>query len=67
MLATTSKHVKTPERRTEYASFKVRSLTPHLGAEILGLDLKRAKAVPKELSSRSKPMPGFDGVLCRNL
>ena len=41
MLATTSKHVESPERRTEYASFEVRSLTPHLGAEILGLDLSQ--------------------------
>ncbi len=47
MLATTSKHVEAPERRTEYASFEVRSLTPHLGAEILGLDLSKPLDAPQ--------------------
>ena len=39
MLASTSKRVEIPKRRLDYACFRVRSLTPNIGAEIEGLDL----------------------------
>jgi len=41
MLASTSKHARNPERRLDYGSFRVRSLTPSLGAEVEGLDLSQ--------------------------
>ena len=34
-------HVPAPERNLDYESFEVRTLTPHIGAEIRGLDLSQ--------------------------
>ena len=34
-----SDRVAVPERRTDYETFELRTLTPHIGAEIRGLDV----------------------------
>ncbi len=39
MAAVVSRHVETPSKPRAYASFAVRALTPHLGAEVQGVDL----------------------------
>ena len=39
MAAVASRHVETPNKPRTYAAFEVRALTPHLGAEVHGLDL----------------------------
>jgi taurine dioxygenase len=36
-----SNRVPVPERRTDYESFELRTLTPHIGAEIRGLDVSK--------------------------
>jgi alpha-ketoglutarate-dependent taurine dioxygenase len=33
--------VLVPERRTRYETFELRTLTPHIGAEIRGLDVSK--------------------------
>ena len=33
--------IAVPERRTQYQSFELRTLTPHIGAEIRGLDVSK--------------------------
>ena len=34
-------HVPVPERDLDYESFEIRTLTPHIGAEVRGIDLSR--------------------------
>jgi taurine dioxygenase len=41
MAAVASRHVETPLKPRRYASFEVNALTPHLGAEVRGVDLSR--------------------------
>ena len=41
MFNTREGQLATDEIRTEYPSFNVRSLTPHIGAEVEGVDLAR--------------------------
>ncbi len=41
MLNSSTKRVPVPERRTQYETFELRTLTPHLGAEIRGLDVSK--------------------------
>jgi len=41
VLAGTDKHGKPAPKQREYASFQLQSLTPHIGAEISGLDLAK--------------------------
>ena len=41
MLAKTDKHAERSPRQTEYETFELQSLTPHLGAEVRGLDLSK--------------------------
>ena len=44
-------HVPVPRRNLDYDSFEIRTLTPHIGAEIRGLDLSAplSDAQDKEL------------------
>jgi taurine dioxygenase len=42
MLAETQKHSEHPLKRVEYSTFELTRLTPHIGAEIRGLDLSKA-------------------------
>ena len=44
MLAATHKHGDGPPKQLQYASFDLHTLTPHMGAEIHGLDLSRPLA-----------------------
>ena len=39
MLAETAKHAERTPKSLDYASFRLSSLTPHMGAEVLNLDL----------------------------
>ena len=39
MLAETDTHAKQPPKQTGYDSFELQNLTPHMGAEVHGLDL----------------------------
>ncbi len=41
MLAETDKHAENPHKSTQYDLFELRSLTPHMGAEVRGLDLSQ--------------------------
>jgi taurine dioxygenase len=41
MAAVASRHVETPLKPRRYASFEVNALTPHLGAEVRGVDLSK--------------------------
>ena len=41
MLAATDKHAERPPKRLQYPSFDLHALTPHMGAEIDGLDLSQ--------------------------
>jgi taurine dioxygenase len=41
MLASTTGRVAVPENRTDFESFELRPFTPHIGAEIRGLDLSK--------------------------
>ena len=41
MLAATDKHAEGPPKQLQYASFELNALTPHMGAEIHGLDLSQ--------------------------
>ena len=65
-------HVPAPERSLEYESFEVRTLTPHIGAEIRGLDLSKplSDVQAKELRRVVEPlitMAKEDGVARRRL
>jgi taurine dioxygenase len=42
MLASSTGRVAVPQNRTQYDSFELRALTPHIGAEIRGLDVSKA-------------------------
>lgn len=44
MLKGSSDRVPVPDRRTRYETFELRTLTPHLGAEIRGLDVSQSLA-----------------------
>ena len=39
-------HVRAPERNLEYDCFEISTLTPHIGAEIRGLDLSQPLSAP---------------------
>ncbi len=45
-------HVRTPERNLDYDSFEISTLTPHIGAEIRGLDLSRPLSDEQEKEVR---------------
>ncbi len=45
-------HVPVPERNLEYADFELKPLTPHIGAEIRGLDLSKTLTDEQDKSLR---------------
>ena len=45
-------HVPVPDRNFEYRCFEIATLTPHIGAEIRGLDLSQALSVEQEKELR---------------
>jgi taurine dioxygenase len=45
-------HVPVPERNLSYESFEIRTLTPHIGAEIRGLDLSQPLSDAQEKDVR---------------
>ncbi len=51
MLSAEDAHIDAPERNLAYDSFEISALTPHIGAEIRGIDLSRplTEAQDKEL------------------
>ncbi len=51
MLSADDAHIDAPERNLAYDSFEISALTPHIGAEIRGIDLSRplTEAQDKEL------------------
>ncbi len=51
MLSADDAHIDAPERNLTYDSFEISALTPHIGAEIRGIDLSRplTEAQDKEL------------------
>lgn len=48
-----AQRVPVPEHRTDYETFDLATLTPHLAAEIRGLDLSKPLAADQSVEFRS--------------